>query len=149
VKAVNVSQLKNNPSEVLRLAREGVVVVMSRDRPEDEELLDEPGVRTALAVALFKDGSLALGRAAKLADIPLVDFMQPGLSLIQVDKLGYGGDGAQPADTRSADWPAPDRAFGPRGLALTLSDTQAWSPQAWGLRCERGGMGISASPSAA
>jgi predicted HTH domain antitoxin len=83
VKAVNIRQLKKNPSEALRLAREGVVVVMSRDRPEavlvhldKEELLDEPGVRTALAVALFKDGSLSPGRAAKLAGMPLVDFMQ-------------------------------------------------------------------------
>ena len=43
---------------------------------DKEDLLDEPGVRTALAVALFKDGSLSLGRAAKLAGMPLVDFMQ-------------------------------------------------------------------------
>ena len=31
--AVNVSGLKNNPSEALRFAREDVVVVMNRDQP--------------------------------------------------------------------------------------------------------------------
>lgn len=52
MKAVNVRQLKNNPSEALRMARKQPVVVMNRDQPEavlfhldDEGLLGEPGVR--------------------------------------------------------------------------------------------------------
>jgi predicted HTH domain antitoxin len=83
MKAVNVRQLKNNPSEALRMAREHPVVVMIRDQPEallvhldDEKLLSEAGVRVALATALYKDESLSLGRAAKLAGMPLVAFMQ-------------------------------------------------------------------------
>jgi hypothetical protein len=60
--------LKNNPSDALRMAETDVVVVTSRDRPEavlvhldDEKLLGQAGVRTALAISLFKDDSLPLG----------------------------------------------------------------------------------------
>ena len=56
---------------------------MNRDKPEallvhldDEKLLSEPGVRLALATALYKDESLSLGKAAKLAGMVLVEFMQ-------------------------------------------------------------------------
>lgn len=83
MKAVNVRQLKNNPSGALRMARTQPVVVMNRDQPEallvhldDEKLLKEPGVRVALATALYRSESLSLGRAAKLADMALVEFMQ-------------------------------------------------------------------------
>ena len=34
-----------------------------------------PGVRKALATALFKEGELSLARAAKLADVPLASFI--------------------------------------------------------------------------
>jgi len=64
--AVNVSGLKNNPSEALRNARDDVVV-MNRDQPDavmiglqSGKLLSEPGVRAALATALFRDGGLSL-----------------------------------------------------------------------------------------
>ena len=83
MKSVNVRQLKNNPSAALRMARKHPVVVMRRDQPEamlihldDEKLLAEPGVRVALATALYKDDSLSLGRAAKLSGMVLVEFMQ-------------------------------------------------------------------------
>lgn len=82
MKAVNVRQLKNNPSDALRMARKQPVVVMNRDRPEavlfhldDEGLLGEPGVRLALATALYKSESLSIGRAARVAGVPLEDFM--------------------------------------------------------------------------
>ena len=81
--AVNVRQLKNNPSEALRKAEKEMVVVMNGEHPsavlvhlEDNGMLAMPGVRQALATALFKDGSLSLARAAKLAEAPLPDFMQ-------------------------------------------------------------------------
>ena len=83
MKTVNVRQLKNNPSEALRMARKAPVVVMNRDRPEallfhldDEGLLGEPGVRLALATALYRSESVTLGRGEKIAGIPLADFMQ-------------------------------------------------------------------------
>ncbi len=83
MKAVNVRQLKNNPSDALREARKAPVVIMNRDQPEallvhldDEGLLGEPGVRLALATALYKSETISLGRGAKIAGIPLADFMQ-------------------------------------------------------------------------
>jgi predicted HTH domain antitoxin len=83
MKSVNVRQLKNNPSDALRMARKAPVVVMNRDQPEallfhlnDEGLLGEPGVRLALATALYRSESVSLGRGAKIAGVPLVDFMQ-------------------------------------------------------------------------
>jgi predicted HTH domain antitoxin len=83
MKSVHVRQLKNNPSDALRMARKAPVVVMNRDQPEallfhlnDEGLLGEPGVRLALATALYRSESVSLGRGAKIAGVPLVDFMQ-------------------------------------------------------------------------
>lgn len=83
MKTVNVRQLKNNPSDALRMARKAPVVVMNRDQPEavlfhldDEGLLGEPGVRLALATALYKSDSVSLGRGAKIAGIALEEFMQ-------------------------------------------------------------------------
>jgi predicted HTH domain antitoxin len=83
MKSVNVRQLKNNPSEALRMARKQPLVVMNRDQPEavlfhldDDKLLGEPGIRVALALALYKEESLSLGRAAKLAHMAPAEFMQ-------------------------------------------------------------------------
>ena len=92
--SVNVRQLKNNPSEALRKAQKEMVVVMNGNHPsavlvhlEDSGLLGMPGIRSALAAALFKDGSLSLARAAKLAATPLPEFMQhlsrSGIAVIQ------------------------------------------------------------------
>lgn len=79
---VNVSGLKNNPSEALRNARDDVVVVMNRDEPEammigpqSGKLLSEPGLRAALASALFRDGGLSLVRSARMAQMPLASFI--------------------------------------------------------------------------
>jgi prevent-host-death family protein len=83
MKAVNIRQLKNNPSEALREARKTPVVVVNRDRPEallvhldDESLLSEPGVRRALATALYREESMSLGQAARLTDLSIAEFMQ-------------------------------------------------------------------------
>ena len=80
--AVNVSGLKNNPSEALRFARDDVVVIMNRDQPDavmiglqSGQLLSEPGARAALATALFRDGGLLLARAARMAKMPLANFI--------------------------------------------------------------------------
>jgi predicted HTH domain antitoxin len=101
VEIVNIRGLKKNPSEVLRKARHDLVVVMNRDKPdavlmhlEDDGLLDKPGVRTALATALFKDGHLSLGRSAKLAGLALGDFMT------HVSRLGIPVIGGSEKETR-------------------------------------------------
>lgn len=82
MKLVNVSGLKNNPSEALRDAQEDMVLVMNRNQPDalmvslkQTKTLDMPGVRTALATALFKDGELSLARSAKLAEMSLAAFI--------------------------------------------------------------------------
>ncbi len=82
MKIVNVSGLKNNPSEALRQSHEDVVLVMNRNRPdalmvgvEQAKVLDIQGVRTALSIALFRDGELSLARSAHLADMSLEDFI--------------------------------------------------------------------------
>ena len=66
--AVSVSGLKHNPAEALRQARIGPVVVLNRNSPdavliglEQCGVLQSPGVRAALATALFRDGELSLG----------------------------------------------------------------------------------------
>lgn len=81
METVNVSGLKNNPSEALRLSHKDVVVVMNRDRPdalmvgiEAAGVLEARGVRPALATALFRDGHLSLARAARLADMTVSQF---------------------------------------------------------------------------
>ena len=82
MKTVNVSGLKNNPSEALRMAHDDIVLVMNRNEPDalmiglkSSKIIGMPGVLKALATALFKDGDLSLARSAKLADMPLVDFI--------------------------------------------------------------------------
>lgn len=83
MKTVNVSSLKNNPSEALRYAREDIVLVMNRDQPDalmvglnqTANMLDMAGVRAALATTLFKGGGLSLVRSARLAGMVLADFI--------------------------------------------------------------------------
>jgi predicted HTH domain antitoxin len=81
MKVVNVSGLKNNPSEALRLSHRDVVLVMNRDKPnallvglESTGALNADGVRPALATALFRDGHLSLVRSARLAEMPVSQF---------------------------------------------------------------------------
>jgi predicted HTH domain antitoxin len=83
MKTVNVSGLKNNPSEALRYSHEDLVLVMNRNEPDalivgvnTGNVIDMPGVRKAMATALFKDGELSLARSAKLAKMALADFIE-------------------------------------------------------------------------
>lgn len=82
METVNVSGLKNNPTEALRKSHKDLVVVMNRDRPdammvglEASDLLDMAGARAALATALFRDGHLSLARSARVARMPLGAFI--------------------------------------------------------------------------
>ncbi len=83
MKAVSVSELKSNPSAALRAAHEHPVVVLNRQRPEavlvhleGDSILDEPGIRLALATALYREESISLGRAARFSGVPLAEFIQ-------------------------------------------------------------------------
>ena len=83
METVNVSGLKNNPSEALRRAHQEVVIVLNRDHPEallvgleQTGALEASGVKVALATALFRDGALSLTRAAHLAERPVSAFIR-------------------------------------------------------------------------
>ena len=63
MKTVNVSGLKNNPSEAFQMANTDLVLVINRNQPDalmvglkSSKIIDMPGVRIALATALFKEG---------------------------------------------------------------------------------------------
>jgi predicted HTH domain antitoxin len=80
--AVSVSALKNTPAEALRNAKTAPVVVLNRDNPdavliglESGGVLQSPGVRAALATALFRDGELSLARAAHVAQMDVAGFI--------------------------------------------------------------------------
>ena len=81
--ATNVRNLKKNPSLALRQAEESPVLVLKGDQPnaliihlEESWLEAKQSARPALAAALFKDGTLSLGAAARLSGMPLQDFLQ-------------------------------------------------------------------------
>ena len=97
METVNVSGLKNNPSEALRMAQSDVVVVMNRDRPnavlvgaKAAGLMDTKGVKAALATALFRDGHLSLVRSARLAEISTNQFVthvsRLGIPVVRLEK---------------------------------------------------------------
>lgn len=72
---VSVRQLKSNPSTALREARDDMVVVMNRDKPDAlligfEQLAGVPDfvhVRQAIAISLFKDRLVSVAAAASIA----------------------------------------------------------------------------------
>ena len=83
MKTVSVRELNRNPSAALRAARENPVVVLRRQHPEavlmhleGNSILDNQGIRLALATALYREGSVSLGRAARFSELPLADFIQ-------------------------------------------------------------------------
>ena len=84
MQVVNVSSLKNNPTDALRKAHEDMVLVMNRDRPDalivglnEDGALAAPGVKAALATVLFREGHLSLARSARRCCLAQP---QPGLS---------------------------------------------------------------------
>lgn len=82
VKAVRVRDLKDNPTKALRAAREGPVLVLNRDEPEAVILSirdlgpETENLRLSLARALYDGDALSLGQAARLAGLPLVEFIE-------------------------------------------------------------------------
>lgn len=103
METVNVSGLKNNPSEALRMSHRDVVVVMNRDRPdalmvgvETAGMLEAKGVKPALATALFRDGHLSLARSARLADMSVAEFAahvsRLGIPVVRLNAQETGRD---------------------------------------------------------
>jgi predicted HTH domain antitoxin len=83
MRAFSIRQLKNNPSTVLRAAEaEAMALVTNRDRAaalvvaiDRLDALDPVAVRTGLALHLFQSGSLSVGAAARMAALPLQEFI--------------------------------------------------------------------------
>lgn len=131
MRAVNIRQLKTNPGVALAAAREDdVVVVMNRDRPQallvDLEQLDVPdlpAVRVALAVSLFRGGSVSAGFAARVAGKSLAEM----LTLLSSQGLPLTGEGKAAADEartemrRARDWLIKPRPDEPRCPAASSS----------------------------
>lgn len=111
--AVNVRQLKSNPSVALREAKNDLVVVMNRDRPdavlvgmEQLGIADLPHVRSALAVSLFRGGDISVSTAAKVANVSL-SAMLSLLSSMGIPLYGgTPGDAVQEMEI-GAEWLAP------------------------------------------
>ena len=106
--------MKSNPSIALAAARaDDMVVVMNRDQPQalliDLEKLgvpDLPAVRVALAVSLFRSGSVSAGFAARVAGKPLADMLtllsSQGIPLTGEDKAG--ADDVREEMRKARDW---------------------------------------------
>jgi predicted HTH domain antitoxin len=102
MRAVSVSGLKNNPAEALRQAKNDMVVVLKGDHPDallvgldQGGLLEAPGVRAALATALFREGELSMARAARVAEIDTATF------IAHLSRLGIAAIRLTEADTNA------------------------------------------------
>ena len=102
MRAVSVSGLKNNPAEALRQAKNDMVVVLKGDHPDallvgldQGGLLEAPGVRAALATALFREGELSMARAARVAEIDTATF------IAHLSRLGIAAFRLTEADTNA------------------------------------------------
>lgn len=101
MKTVSVRELNRNPSAALRAARENPVVVLKRQQPEavlinleGDSILDDQGIRLALATSLYRDGSVSLGRAARFSELSPAEFIQ------HISKLGISVVHGTPASVR-------------------------------------------------
>ena len=79
----SVRELKEDPWAALRAAREHPVMVLSGNRAEallvhldDDATLSAPGVRRALALALYGEGCLSLGHAARFSGLSMAEFIE-------------------------------------------------------------------------
>ena len=135
MKALSIRELKNNPSAALRDAQtDDLVVVMNRQQPQallvDLAHLgsaDLAGVKFAFAVALFRQGQVSLGYAARVAGLSvsaLIErFGRMGIPIVNVDdrELEHDlsaiahGNAPRPPDhcrCRAADYPVPSPELG-------------------------------------
>jgi enoyl-CoA hydratase/carnithine racemase/PHD/YefM family antitoxin component YafN of YafNO toxin-antitoxin module len=83
MKSVSVSDLKNNPSQALRVAKAEPVVIMNRDHPQallvdlnSLEIPDTESLKLALALHLNQAGQLSEAKAARIAGVSLEDFLK-------------------------------------------------------------------------
>jgi predicted HTH domain antitoxin len=89
--ATNVRSLKKNPSEALRHAEHGPVLIMKGNEPNAMifNLKTSLGgineqLKPALAASLFKDRVLSLGAAAQISGLSLSEFIDH-LTQLEID----------------------------------------------------------------
>lgn len=89
--------LRNRSGELLKDAEEGRLALITKhgrpmalSLPFDSELLDM-GVHKRLAVHLFRDRLLSLSQSARLADLPIEQFLEE-LKSLNVDVVDYPED---------------------------------------------------------
>lgn len=83
MQVVNIRELKNNPSTALRQAKQELMMVTNRNKPDAllvsmEQLEGIPNldqVRLVLAINLFKDKQLSIAAAAKVAGKTLAEML--------------------------------------------------------------------------
>ena len=81
MKAYNIGDLKNNPSEAIRDSKDGPVLIFNREHPEavifSLDFIDKDvEINKTLAMVLYKNKQVSLGRAAKIAGMSYSDFME-------------------------------------------------------------------------
>lgn len=79
--AISVEELAHRPARLIEEAESGEVAVVTKDGrplflvvPYDERLAKED-VHVGVAVYLYEKGVVSIGRAAKLAGLPLTEFI--------------------------------------------------------------------------
>ncbi len=95
--AVNVRNLKKNPSLALRQARQEPVIILKDNKPDalllhlNKSITEtENSLLPALAAVLYREGTLSLGGAAKLSRLAMIDFIQHldslGIEIVTIDE---------------------------------------------------------------
>ena len=94
MESFTIRDLRERTGELVRNAEQGKLAVVAKHGhplfvavPLDEEML-RSGVHVALAIKLFQDGTMSLGRAAKLAGLSYEAFVEH-LSSIGVAVVDY------------------------------------------------------------
>ena len=103
--ATNVRNLKRNPSEALRHAEEGPVLVMKGNQPNaliinlNRSIEDTyQQLKPALAASLFKDRVLSLGAAAQVSGLSLSEFIEH-LTQLDIDLVVPDAQTSKEMDT--------------------------------------------------
>jgi predicted HTH domain antitoxin len=83
MRSVSIAEFKKNPSGTLRKARKTPIVLTIDDQPEavifhleGEGIPSQSKVRLAVVTALFADGAISLSEAARVAKMPIAEFIK-------------------------------------------------------------------------
>lgn len=94
MQSFTIRDLRERTGELVRNAEQGKLAVIAKHGqslfvavPLDEELL-RSGVGVALAVKLFQDGTMSLGKAARLSGLPYEGFVEQ-LAWLRIPAVDY------------------------------------------------------------